>query len=166
MIRLRRATSTDVPMLQAWDRKPHVMASGGVEENEPTDWAWEIALDVSWWELLIAEDAGRSIGGLRIVDPAEEATHYWGDIEPNLRAIDIWIGEAADLGRGYGTNMMRLVLAHCFANPAVTAVLIDPLARNVRARKFYQRLGFVEVGPRRFGDDDCIVYRFDRTVGA
>ncbi len=161
-MRLRRALPSDIPTLQYWDTKPHVIASGGVDEDEPADWAWEIALDVPWWELLIAEDAGRPIGVLRIVDPAEEETHYWGDIEPNLRAIDIWIGEEADLGRGFGTEMMRLVLERCFANPAVTAVLIDPLARNVRARRFYERVGFREVGPRTFGDDDCVVCRIDR----
>jgi aminoglycoside 6'-N-acetyltransferase len=162
MIRLRRAIPADVPTLQAWDRKPHVMASGGVDEDDPTDWVWEIAIEQPWWELLIAEEAGRPIGVLRIVDPAAEPTHYWGDCPPNLRAIDIWIGEEVDLGRGYGTEMMRLVLAHCFAEPAVTAVLIDPLVSNVRARRFYQRMGFREVGPRRFGEDDCMVYRFER----
>ena len=162
MICLRRATPADIPTLEAWDRKPHVMASGGVDEDDPTDWAWEIGLDAPWWELLMAEDAGRSIGVLRIVDPAEEPTHYWGDTPPNLRAIDIWIGEEADLGRGYGTEMMLMVLAHCFANPAVTAVLIDPLASNVRARRFYERVGFREVGARTFGEDECVVYSIGR----
>jgi aminoglycoside 6'-N-acetyltransferase len=162
MISLRQATSADVATLEAWDRNPHVIASGGVDPDEPANWAREITFDPAWWEVLIAEHDGRPIGVVQIIDPAVEETHYWGDCPPNLRAIDIWIGEAADLGRGYGTEMMRLALARCFTDPAVTAVLIDPLARNVRARKFYQRIGFVEVGQRRFGDDDCVVYRFDR----
>jgi hypothetical protein len=50
-------------------------------------------------------------------------------------------------------------IARCFANPAVAAVLIDSLASNERAHRFYQRLGFRRVGPRRFGGDYCIVYR-------
>jgi ribosomal protein S18 acetylase RimI-like enzyme len=66
-----------------------------------------------------------------------------------LRAIDIWIGEAADLGRGYGTRMMRHALERCFADPAVKAVLIDPLASNTRARRFYERLGFRCIEPMR-----------------
>lgn len=44
----------------------------------------------------------------------------------------------------------------------MSAVLIDPLASNTRAHRFYERLGFRLVGPRRFGDDDCLVYRLDR----
>jgi len=160
-MQLRLATPADISTLQAWDRKPHVMAATGSHAGA-SDWVHEIALDVPWWELLIAEDAGRPIGVLRIIDPAEEETHYWGDCPPNLRAIDIWIGEEADHGRGLGSEIMRLALAHCFANPAVTAVLIDPLSSNLRARQFYERLGFREVGPRRFGEDACVVYRFER----
>jgi aminoglycoside 6'-N-acetyltransferase len=57
---------------------------------------------------------------------------------------------------------MRLAIARCFAPPEVTAILIDPLASNTRARHFYERLGFVAVGPRRFGTDDCVVYRLER----
>ena len=79
-----------------------------------------------------------------------------------MRAIDIWIGEPTELGKGYGTTMMRLALARCFADPAVTEVLIDPLTSNTRAQRFYQRLGFKFLEHRRFGDDDCSVYRLDR----
>jgi len=164
MIRLRRAEAADIPTLQAWDRMPHVIAATG-SHAESSDWAQEITLDASSWEVLIAEHAGRPIGVLRVIDPEQDETHYWGDCGPNLRAVDIWIGRTSDHGHGYGAEMMRLALARCFANPAVTAVLIDPLTRNVRARKFYERLGFVEVGRRYFDDDDCVVYRFDRKVG-
>ncbi len=73
-----------------------------------------------------------------------------------------WIGEEADLGKGYGTKIMQLALARCFFHPAVSAVLIDPLASNTRAHRFYERLGFQFVEGRRFGEDECLVYRFDR----
>ena len=105
---------------------------------------------------------GRPIGFVQIIDPALEEDHYWGDVPPGLRALDIWIGEAADLGKGYGTEMMREACARCFAEAAVTAILIDPLASNVRAHRFYERLGFRFVERRRFGEDDCCVYRLDR----
>lgn len=56
----------------------------------------------------------------------------------------------------------HLALDRCFRVPDVTAVVIDPLASNLAARRFYERLGFEEVGPRRFGEDDCVVYRMNR----
>ena len=159
MLNLRPATSADLDMLRHWDEQPHV-----VNADPNDDWGWEIELDRTpdWREQLIAEIDGRAIGFIQIIDPALEDSHYWGDCEPNLRAIDIWIGEETDLGKGYGTQMMQLALTRCFAEYAVTAVLIDPLASNTRAHRFYERLGFQFVEPRRFGEDDCFVYRLNR----
>jgi aminoglycoside 6'-N-acetyltransferase len=159
-ITLHPATAADLELLQHWDQQPHVIAAAAPND----DWNWEVELNYSpeWRELLIAEIEGRAIGFVQIIDPAQEESHYWGDIAANLRAIDIWIGEEKNLGQGYGTTMMQLALARCFADLAVTAVLIDPLASNTRAQRFYERLGFQFVEPRRFDDDDCFVYRLNR----
>ena len=159
MITLRSAIPDDINLLRYWDEQPHVIAS-----DPDSDWEWETELlrSPDWREQLIAELNGRPIGVIQIIDPAREDSHYWGDIAPNLRAIDIWIGEASELGKGYGTEMMRLALARCFADLAVTAVLIDPLASNTRAHRFYERLGFRFVERRNFGTDDCFVYQLKR----
>lgn len=116
----------------------------------------------TWREQLIAEIDGKPIGFIQIIDPALEDSHYWGDAAPNLRAIDIWIGEATHLNQGYGTQMMNAAIARCFADPSVTAILIDPLANNTRAHRFYERFGFQFVERRQFGQDDCFVFRLER----
>jgi aminoglycoside 6'-N-acetyltransferase len=158
-IRLRPVELADLPLLRHWDEQPHVIAAG-IDD----DWGWDIELSRApdWREQLIAELDGRPIGCVQIIDPAREESHYWGEVPEHLRAIDIWIGEESDLNKGYGTMMMRLALARCFAAGDVTAVLIDPLASNTRAHRFYMRLGFRPVGPRRFGDDDCLVFQLNR----
>lgn len=158
-MRLRPAGPADLALLQRWDEAPHVVAS---DPNDDWGWETELARSPDWREQLIAELDGRPIGFVQIIDPAREESHYWGACEANLRAVDIWLGEEADLGRGYGTIIMRLALQRCFADPAVTAVIIDPLASNTRARRFYERLGFRFVERRRFGADDCAVYRLER----
>lgn len=157
---LRPARPHDAATLKAWDALPHVRESIG--EDDLADWDEELAGNPAWRDWWIAEEDGRPVGIVQIADPAEEPTHYWGDIGPGHRAIDIWIGEPDALGRGIGTIMMRFALARCFAAPEVHTVVIDPLERNVCARRFYARLGFEAAGPRRFGDDDCIVYRMTR----
>ena len=159
-MRLRPATPGDLALLRHWDQRPHVLAA-----KSNSDWGWEVELgrNPDWREQLIAEtDAGRPLGFVQIIDPAREERRYWGEVPPNLRAIDLWIGEAADLGKGYGTEMMRLALERCFADPRVTEVLIDPLAANTRAHRFYERMGFRFAERRRFGADDCFVYRLAR----
>ncbi len=158
-INLRPATSDDLSLLRHWDKQPHIIAS-----NPNDDWGWEIELERTpeWREQLIAEINGRPIGFLQIIDPAREDSHYWGNVPTNLRAIDIWISSKADLGEGYGTRMMQLALTRCFTDPLVTAVLIDPLASNLRAHCFYERIGFQFVEQRWFGNDKCFVYRLNR----
>jgi aminoglycoside 6'-N-acetyltransferase len=102
------------------------------------------------------------VGFVQIIDPAEEESHYWGEVSNYLRAIDIWIGVADYLGQGIGTTIMRLAIERCFLSPQVNAIIIDPLASNVRAHRFYQRLGFKPQGRRLFGDDDTLVHRLER----
>ena len=119
---LRPAVAADVPLLELWDEDPDVAESGG--DDDVFDWAWEVPRSVEWREILVAEADGEQVGVVVLIDAAREETHYWGDdVEPGAWAIDIWIGAADDLGRGYGTTMMRLALARCFADPAVRAVL-------------------------------------------
>jgi aminoglycoside 6'-N-acetyltransferase len=156
---LRPAMLADAKLLRRWDSEPHVIASKG-----NGDWGWETELGRSqdWRDQLIAEVDGRPIGFVQIIDPQREDSHYWGDIGHDLRAVDLWIGYADDLGKGFGTRMIELALERCFREPAVRAVLIDPLASNVRAQRFYERRGFRFLERRRFGQDECFVYRLDR----
>jgi len=58
--------------------------------------------------------------------------------------------------------MMRQTLERCFKEGSVQAVLIDPLASNTAAHRFYERLGFAFVEERDFGDDHCFVYQLTR----
>jgi aminoglycoside 6'-N-acetyltransferase len=158
-MRLRRATLADLALLRRWDELPHIVNAhaNGAWGGEP-----ELARTPGWREQLIAELDGRALGFVQIIDPAREDSHYWGDIEEDLRAVDLWIGDPDDLGRGHGTMIMRLALERCFANPRVLAVLADPLASNTRAHRFFEKLGFKLIERRSFGDDDCHVYRLKR----
>jgi aminoglycoside 6'-N-acetyltransferase len=61
--------------------------------------------------------------------------------------------------------MMQLAIDRCFADAAVSAILIDPLSSNTEAHRFYERLGFEFVEQRTFGEDDTFVYRMHRKPG-
>ena len=166
---LRAATHDDIPTLLRWDEDPTVIASGSDDPDavmawsEDNDWAENIDLyESDVWEYWIAEIDGRPIGAMQLCDPHREPTHYWGEIEPNLRALDIWIGEPDARGKGYGEMMMRLGITASFEDPSVTAIVIDPLVSNTRAHTFYQRLGFVFVERRMFDEDDCLVHKLTR----
>ncbi|MBW3555152.1 MAG: acetyltransferase [Gemmatimonadetes bacterium] len=158
-MRLRPAVAGDLALLREWHQQPQVAAAVGDD-----DWGWEVELARSpdWREQLIAELDGRPIAFVQIIDPAREESRYWGEVPEGLRAVDIWIGEADQLGKGHGTRIMDIALDRCFADSSVTAVLIDPLASNTRSHRFYERLGFRFVERRFFGEDECFVYRLSR----
>ncbi len=159
MIKLRPATINDLDLVKYWDTKQHVI------DCDPDDeWNWEIELKKNpiWREQLIAELHEEPIGFIQIIDPFLEETHYWGEIEPNKRAIDIWIGEEQNLNQGYGTKMMQLAIEKCFKNKSVDGILVDPLKSNRKAQRFYQKIGFEFVEERKFDGTDCMVYELKR----
>jgi len=167
MLQLREATIDDLALLQRWDEMPQVLAA-----DPHDDWGWETELlrRPDWRRQLIAELDGRPIGFMEIADPARADDGYWAawlaahpaHAATPSRAVDIWIGEADALGQGHGTRMLQQALALSFAEADVGAILLDPLRSNARARALYARLGFVDVGPWRFGEDDCQVMRLPR----
>jgi aminoglycoside 6'-N-acetyltransferase len=83
-------------------------------------------------------------------------------MEDGYRAIDIVIGDSHNLGKGYGTIIMGLILDKCFEDESVKGVYIDPLSINLRAIKFYQKIGFEFVLNRNFDEDNCDVYYLSR----
>ena len=164
---IRIATADDIPVLERWDVDPDVIAatSDDPDAKQAFDgaiWPDEIAAnnDVSCY--YIVELGGRPIAAMQVIDPQLEPSHYWGEAEANLRAIDIWIGAKADRNQGHGARMMAAMIERCFADPDVTAILVDPLNSNQAAHRFYQRLGFKVVGRRFFEKDDCLVHKLAR----
>jgi aminoglycoside 6'-N-acetyltransferase len=166
-VTLRRAATEDARWLDLWDTDADVIACSTDDPSatiafEDTEWAEELAAQDEHSQYFIGEVDGRPIGAMQICDPHLETSHYWGEIAPNLRAVDIWIGTPADRGKGFGGEMMRLALDKCFADARVIGIVIDPLASNERAHRFYRRVGFKPTGRRSFGGDECLVHELTR----
>lgn len=159
MIQLRTATIADLELLRYWDTKQHVIAS---DPDDDWDWEMELNRDPDWREQLVAELDGKPIGFIQIIDPYHEETHYWGEVAEHKRAIDIWIGEEGNLNKGYGTEMMHLAINRCFDHAKVSGILIDPLKTNIKAHRFYERLGFKFIEERVFNETACYVYELKR----
>jgi len=144
-------------MLTRWSHADHVRDVIG----DAYDWDWPTEVESTWQEVWITsvEHGGqeRDIGVVIALNTEADPSHYWGDVEPGTYAIDLWIGESDALHQGFGTAMMRFGIDRAFQVHGARLILLDPIATNTAAIGFYRYLGFQEVGPRRFGDDDCLI---------
>ncbi|GAB6841491.1 RimJ/RimL family protein N-acetyltransferase [Methylorubrum rhodinum] len=84
-------------------------------------------------------DAGRFIGHVR----------FHGHVPQDRRAnLAIGIDDPAFLGRGYGTEAIRLALGHVFGS-GLHRVSLRVLATNTRAIACYRKCGFIDEGRER-----------------
>ena len=60
--------------------------------------------------------------------------------------IGIRIGDKDYWGKGYGTEVVRLLVDYVFRTTKTEVVVAKALANNDRARRCYQKCGFVEYG--------------------
>lgn len=159
-ITFRPASPKDLSLLRYWDTKQHV-----IDCDPDDDWNWEEELqrDPPWREQLMVELDGEPLGFVQIIDAHAEETHYWGEVGPDTKAIDIWIGEEFNLNKGYGTAMMQMAIDRCFHDMSTQKILIDPLKSNVKAHRFYERIGFVFMEERIFEGTECFVYLLERS---
>ncbi len=88
----------------------------------------------------------RTLDGDRLIGFASLWVGNWASGEAG---VGIGIGEAADRGRGYGTDAMRLVLRYAFAELNLARVSLEAFAHNTRAIRSYEKAGFRLEGVQR-----------------
>lgn len=63
--------------------------------------------------------------------------------------LGIMIGDKSAWNKGYGTEVMRLLLRHCFETLNLNRAFLRVYAGNSRAKHTYEKAGFVEEGRMR-----------------
>lgn len=76
-----------------------------------------------------------------LADPQE----YHFDGLGKVYALDLFIGEPNDWGRGYGTHFIRLLLCYLFEQQGADWVILDPHIDNARAIRSYEKCGFRKI---------------------
>lgn len=71
--------------------------------------------------------------------------------------LGIRVGDKDYWGKGYGTDVVRLLVDHCFAETLVRRVWLKVLPWNMRAQKCYEKCGFAECGRLLLDGYDFIV---------
>ena len=73
------------------------------------------------------------------------------DIDTVTRSgeLGIMLGEKDEWNKGYGTEAMMLLVKHCFNTLNFNRVHLRVYAENLRAKRSYEKAGFVEQGRLR-----------------
>lgn len=92
-----------------------------------------------------APELGRSY--LIMVNDEAVGQVYYNDIEEyegvKRTELDIWMRSEKDCGQGYGSEAILLLCQHVFEQLGVTQFMMQPSARNPRAIRAYEKIGFV-----------------------
>jgi RimJ/RimL family protein N-acetyltransferase len=93
-----------------------------------------------WMTWEIALNDGRRIGSI----------HFHDIVESDRNAmLAIGISSADDMDQGYGTEAIKLLLAHGFKSMNLHRIDLRVLTRNKRAIRAYEKCGFVREGIKR-----------------
>ncbi|MBM4416992.1 MAG: GNAT family N-acetyltransferase [Chloroflexi bacterium] len=140
---LREIRRSDVELMAYWPR---------FDEAE-LQWA---NLDLTTAEQRDAwYERNRSIGHRRRFTIWDHHGRVIGTV--GLRNIDFRYGEgtlgiivnAADVGKGYGTDAVNTIVEFAFEQLGLRKVYLDVAEDNVRAQRSYEKVGFVRIGQHR-----------------
>jgi RimJ/RimL family protein N-acetyltransferase len=160
-----------IPHYQRWRNDFYVQRTFGnlpkpVTQEETSNWFDKSAGPDSHWFTIYEKTTMRPIGTTDIY----EVNFRW-----RVAQFGMQIGEADARGRGYGTEVVRLMLDYAFTALGLNNVMLEVAEYNLAGRRAYEKAGFHEIGRRREADImngvvydviymDCIASEFESPV--
>ncbi|QDY80908.1 GNAT family N-acetyltransferase [Streptomyces qinzhouensis] len=148
---LRPFTEADVPVMAAILDDPDVLRFTGSDEDEGGSADESAAAALHTWYTTRNDQNDRL--DLAVVDRAsdevvgEVVLHEWDPANRNCRFRTL-IGPKGR-GRGLGTEATALIVGHGFEHIGLHRIVLSVFAFNPRARRVYEKVGFVAEGVER-----------------
>lgn len=146
-VRLRAYKKEDIPLVQELINAPDIRLNMSPSipfpytlENEE-NWYASISATKDTYSFAIEDlETGLYLGGcgLNVVD--------WKN---GHGTVGIFIGQEAYLGRGYGTDAMRVLVDFLFNETNLNKICLNVFSFNERAVKSYKKCGYVVEGTLR-----------------
>jgi aminoglycoside 6'-N-acetyltransferase len=138
-ITFRAVTPKDMPLLKRWIASPHWQEWWGETETELKEIMANLESDSV--EPMIVELDDKPVAYVQTYDPHMEDAHPYQDQPFGTIGIDISIGDAADLNKGLGTEIL-LGLSEMLFEEGAVRLIIDPHPNNKAAIACYEKAGF------------------------
>ena len=147
-VRLRATERDDVKKFYCWVNDPDVtrylslyLPMSTVDEE-------------NWFDAMTKRDQSEKPLVIEIRDGNEWKTIgncvvFGIDSVSRLGELGIMLGEKDEWDKGYGTEAMHLLVRHCFDTLNLNRVYLHVYAGNLRAKRSYEKAGFVEEGRLR-----------------
>ncbi len=172
----RVLTENDLSLLFAW-----------VNQSEISRWWADVGLDLQTFKEKYLEKLSNGfefpfmvlfdeqpIGYIEYYVANKVGGGWWTDEPAGVYGIDVFIGESEKLGRGYGSNFLRMFVDFLLKKPEIKKIIIDPAVDNLRAIRCYEKVGFSPVGQVKtplgisllmeIQVSDCAYMRVQKTV--
>lgn len=138
-IYLREMTEADTELIVKWRnsdfvRRNFIYQKPFTEEGH-RHWVETMVKTGKVVQFIICTMEGKPIGSV-----------YLRDIDREHRKAEygVFIGEEDALGRGFGTQAAELMLTYAFEELSLHKVMLRLLADNERAKRSYEKAGFVQ----------------------
>jgi len=147
-VRLRAVERADLPKYQAWLNDPEV--TEGLALYLPLSTADE----EKWFDDMLQRAAEerplaieiRAGDTWQLVGNAGLFNLHWTN---RSAEFGIFIGDKSNWNKGYGTEALHLILRHAFNTLNLNRVYLQVYSSNPRARRSYEKAGFVHEGTLR-----------------
>jgi aminoglycoside 6'-N-acetyltransferase len=143
-------TEADLPLIRRWLLEPHVRRwwADPPRETYPEDelekYRSRIRGDADPTLLFLSRHRGRPFGFIQCYRIGDDDTYAASlALDAPAAAIDLFIGEPAEIGKGHGPKLIRAFLRDVvFVRYDVDECVIGPSVKNTSAIRAYEKAGF------------------------
>jgi len=154
-LRLRAAERSDIPLFLNWINDPEVT------ENLVIILPFSSTEEETWYEAMLKRPVEEHVMVIEVKEPIADAseTFNWKPIG-NIQLMDfnwrirkaevgIMIGEKDQWDKGYGTEVLKLMLSHGFNTLNLNRIWLQVYEKNLRGITAYQKAEFKAEGRMR-----------------
>jgi RimJ/RimL family protein N-acetyltransferase len=145
---LRAATEDDLKILAEWYVDPEftTLQSGTYQITSPSETLEQIT---KWFSNKDARGGGNFVIELIETGEVVGSVNLFGGALPQRAATAAMQVGGASVGKGIGTEALRLLLNYGFREVGLNRIQLEVFAYNSRAVRAYEKAGFVIEGRRR-----------------
>lgn len=147
MLVLRELERKDLGVINKWRNKPELIALLGA----PFRYINKM-VDEKWFEGYMG-NRGNTVRCAIVEDDVDEILGLVSLTDINYinqsAVFHIMIGDEEKQGKGIGSFAIKAMLEHAFLNMNLQRIELSVLESNIRAKLFYEKVGFVQEGRKR-----------------